>query len=242
MAKHLKDIQNEMIKASQAWVLGQGFDAIHIQRLRREAALLNHTHYLTDIPVYQQLAVEEGIGATTEFETIKRKLMFDAGVFKSYDQEWLDAGDFGRMTQWLSNIYHQRIGADMSGARSIDEWLERLETIGLNVALSTGTSGAFSFVPRDRESWAMAKIANTCYLALLLSRLNIGVSSSRFPLKLGIKLLSPSAFIKVVGKTGLPDFDAAFLGFRRGRMGNQSLIKELAPFFRRHYFLYDEPV
>jgi len=220
-------------------VLGQGFDAAQAQELRQEAVLINHNHYLKNIPVYVKLAKEEGIGETTDIETIKRKLMLCDGVFKSYDQEWLDAGDFGRMTQWLSGIYHQRIDTDISGVKSIDEWLARLETIGISVALSTGTSGAFSFVPRDREGWTMAKTANTCYLASLLTRLDIGISSGHFPLKQAIGLLPPSAFMKIVGKIGLPDFDAVFLGFRRGRMGNQALIEELASFFRRHYFLYD---
>ncbi len=220
-------------------MLGQGFDAAQAQELRQEAISLNHTYYLKNIPIYEKLAKEEGVGETTDIETIKRKLMLSDGVFKSYDQEWLDAGDFSKMNHWLSNIYHERIELDCRGLRSIDEWLARLEKIGINVTLSTGTSGNFSFVPKDRECWTLAKTANTCYLASLLARLNIGMSSGHFPLKQTIGLLPPSAFMKVVGKTGLPDFDAVFLGFRRGRMGNQALIGELAPFFRRHYFLYD---
>jgi len=237
--KGLRDIQDQLIKTSQAWVLGQGFNAAQAQKLRQEAILLNHAYYLKNIPIYQKVAREEGIGETTNIEDIKRKLMLSDGVFKSYNQEWLDTGDFGEMNQWLSGIYHKRIDLDCRGARSMDEWLERLENTGINVTLSTGTSGFFSFVPRDKEGWTLAKTANTCYLASLLAHLNIGMSSGHFPLKQAVRLLPPPAFMKVVGKMGLPDFDAAFLGFRRGRMGNQSLIEELAPLFRRRYFLYD---
>jgi len=237
--KGLRDIQDQLIKASQTWVLGQGFDAAQAQDLRQEAILLNHAYYLKTIPIYQKLAIAESIGDTTNVETIKQKLMLSDSIFKSYNQEWLDVGDFSKMNRWLSSIYHKRIDLDCRGVSSIDEWLARLETIGINVAFSSGTSGSFSFVPRDREGWTLAKTANTCYLASLLARLNIGMSSGHFPLKQAVRLLPPPAFMKVVGKAGLPDFDAAFLGFRRGRMGNQALIEDLAPFFRRHYFLYD---
>lgn len=235
----MKEIQNELIKASQAWVTGQGFDAAPVQELRQEALLLNHAYYLKNIPIYQKLAREEGISETADIEIIKRRLMLDDGVFKSYDQAWLDVGDFNEMNRWLSGIYHQRIELDCREVKSIDEWLERLETTGINVAVSTGTSGVFSFVPKDRESRALAKTANTCYLALLLARLNRGMSSGRFLLEQVIRLLPPPALMKAVGKKGLLDFDAAFLGFRHGRMGNQALIEELAPLFRRRYFLYD---
>ena len=51
--------------------------------------------------------------------------------------------------------------------------------------------------------------------------------------------MPPEAFAQMAAKRGLPGYDAAFLGFRRGRMGNQALIEELAPLFHRHYFLYD---
>jgi hypothetical protein len=53
------------------------------------------------------------------------------------------------------------------------------------------------------------------------------------------RLLSPGALAALVGKLGLADFDAVFLGFRRGSTGNQMLIRELEPLFRRQCFLYD---
>jgi hypothetical protein len=39
--------------------------------------------------------------------------------------------------------------------------------------------------------------------------------------------------------SGTLDYDAVFLDFNRGRTGNQTLEQELAPFFRKHYFLYE---
>jgi len=45
--------------------------------------------------------------------------------------------------------------------------------------------------------------------------------------------------VKSVMKMGLPAYDGIFLGFRQGNMGNQVLIRELAPLFRHYNFLYD---
>lgn len=235
----IPNIHNQLIKASQSWALRQEYDAIQARELRREAILINHAYYLKNISIYQKLAREEGIGEATNIETIKRKLMFPDDIFKSYTQEWLDSGDFSKMNRWLSNIYHKQVDLDVQGVKSIDAWLERLETADINVAFSSGTSGNFSFVPRDKENWILAKTANTCYLAPLLLNLNIGISRGGFPLKQVIKSLPPEAFMKVISKTGLHDFDACLLGFRQGRMGNQMLMQELAPIFRKCYFLYD---
>jgi len=238
--KRLKDIQNELIKASQAWALGQGFNPSHVRQLRHEAIKLNHAHYMENIPVYRELAREEECGEDAALAVIKNKLMLDAGIFKNYEQSWLDNGDFGRMTQWLSGIYHKRIDKDMSGINTIDDWIEQLGMAGIHVVYSSGTSGAFSFIPRDKQDWELAKTANIACLAPLLSRRVVGGALSRQLLKSAVHHISPDNFVKLAGqKKGLPDFDAAFLGFRQGRMGNQALIEELSPFFRRHYFLYD---
>ena len=160
-------------------------------------------------------------------------------IFKSYSQEWLINGDYGKMNQWLSGVFHRRVDADTTGIRTIDGWLERLEADGIDTAYSSGTSGKFSFVPRDKEDWNLAKTANICYLAPLLAKGNITAATGRFTLNQAVKLLSPEALAKTVRKVGLPGYDAFFLGFRRGRMGNQTLMQELATVFRKHYFLYD---
>jgi hypothetical protein len=53
------------------------------------------------------------------------------------------------------------------------------------------------------------------------------------------KFMPASGLLKATGKKMLPDYDAAFLGFKSGRMGNQALIEEFAPLFNDRYFLYD---
>ena len=235
----MKDILNSLIKLSRDWASGAKINLTQARELRNDVILHNHAHYLDNIPLYRKLAEEQGCGKDIDMQTIKRKLMFTADVFKSYEQVWLDDGDFARMTQWLSGIYDKRIDVDVSGAKTIDEWIERLDTNGAHVVYSSGTSGEFSFIPRDKQDWELSRTANiNCLSPLLAGRIAGNVLSQQW-LKSAVKLVSPAAFASMAGKRGLPDFDAFFLGFRQGRMGNQALIEELAPLFRHRYFLSD---
>ncbi len=232
------DIQNQLIRASRSWGLKKGFDRAHTEALRNEAIHLNHTSYFNDIPFYRKLAGEEGIGSTADSDTIKRKLMLSADIFKSYDRSLLDNGDFYGMTQWLSGIYHRRIDIDMSDIHTIDSWIERLKIDDVHIVYSSGTSGTFSFVPRDIQDWELSRTANiACLASLLMHRL--GNTLSGLFLNAPARLLSSQTLTRFAGKKKLTGFDAVFLGFRQGRMGNQVLIEELATLFRRHYFLYD---
>jgi hypothetical protein len=238
MADRLQELRNELIKASRDWASGTGVDMDRVAAWRDEAAGLNHEHYFRTVPAYRKLAQEAGCDETADMAAIERNLMFSADIFKSYEPAWLDDGDFAAMTRWLSGLFHRRIEADVSGVNTIDEWIECLGGDGVHVVYSSGTSGAFSFVPRDAADWGLSRMANIACLAPLLARRIGGVLTGRL-MQSAIRFLSPEAFAQLAADRGLPNFDAAFLGFRSGRMGNQALIEELAPLFRRHYFLYD---
>jgi hypothetical protein len=97
--ERLRVIQNELIKVSQAWASEDRKALARAGDLREEAIRLNHAHYFEDIPAYHKLAVEEDCGEAADIETIKKKLMFSAGIFKSYEQSWLDDGEFGKMNE-----------------------------------------------------------------------------------------------------------------------------------------------
>jgi hypothetical protein len=237
--KELRTIHNQLIKACRSWALKTGYDPERTRELRHEAILRLHNHYLENIPAYQTLAREEECGKAVDVPTIKNKLMSSADIFKSYSQEWIDSGDYGRMNQWLSNLYGKRLDIDVQGIKSVDDWIERLQTAGIQVSYSSGTSGTFSFVPRDPADWKQAKIANTNYLAPLLTYSKTGTFLTRLLVKPALRLLSPEAFAGAAGRAGIRGFDGVFLGFRSGRMGNQVLMQELAPNFRKHYFLYN---
>ena len=235
----LKTIHDQLIRITQAWALKQKFDPEHACDLRARAILINHAHYREHIPVYRRFAQEEGIEQLDEIEPIKRRLMLPDDLFKSYDQKWLDENNFTRMNVWLSEIHHRRVNVDVTGVKSIDAWIQGLAEAGIHPVYSSGTSGSFSFVPRDTMNWNLFTMASTCYIVPLLMDRKVGARWQRLLVGPACRLLPPAAFARVGHKIGARDYDAVFLDFSRGRTGNQALEQELAPLFRRHHFLYE---
>ncbi len=237
MAEKLGDVQNSLIKASQCWASGKSFEAQKAQELRRKAILLNHRHYYDSIPLYRKIAAEEGCHRDSDFRAVKEKMMLSADIFKSYQQSWLDDNDYDEMNRWLFSVFHKKVDIDMRGIKSIDEWITALERKDIHITYSSGTSGVFSFVPRDKEDWELSRKANIAYLAPLLAKHITGIGNHLIAAFAGLMPLS--GLLQKTGKKALPGYDAAFLGFKSGRMGNQSLIEEFAPLFNDYYFLYD---
>ncbi len=235
----IKDILAQLTKVSQDWASGKKYDAVRAGELRREAIRLNHRHYLKTIPLYRKLAEEEGCDGETDIDTLKKKLMLSADIFKSYRQSWLDNNDYESMTGWLTGLFHREIKVDTEGVTSIDGWIDRLGMAGVHVVYSSGTSGTFSFVPREKEDWQRASHFNTSCLAPLLAPKILGNSIKGKLAKSALRLKSADRLGSLAGSGGLTDFEAVFLGFRGGRMGNQALITELAPLFGRVSYLYD---
>ena len=48
---------------------------------------------------------------------------------------------------------HDLLKVDLSGLKTIDGWLDRLESYGMMVGHSTGTTGKLSFIPRSKVEW-----------------------------------------------------------------------------------------
>ncbi len=234
----LADIHKALLRLTQAWALRRPFDAERARDLRRQAILLNHEHYLQTIPAYQQLAREAGIGLTDDVGAIVEQLMVSDDLFKSYSQRWLDANDFTRMNRWLSFIHHRQVNVDVEDVCSIDGWIDRLGQHDVMPVYSSGTSGAFSFIPRDRAMWELVRMANTCYLLPLLTYNKLGSSWQRLLTRWAAAWLSPSNFSQAVSSLSVKPFDAVFLDFQGGRTGMQAIGEELTSAFRRTTFLY----
>lgn len=232
-----ENIYRQLIKETRVWARGRQKGPGRASGLRHEAILNNHAYYMDNVPCYRKLALEEGLSKEVDLSTIKSSLMLEAGIFKSYDQKWLDNGDYTRMTQWLSDIYHRRIHVDMAGVAAIDEWIDRLDKNGIYVVYSSGTSGNFSFVPRQKKNRALSRTVNIAGLSpQLASRIGSGFAGAL--LRMSAAFVPPEGVMKFATRKGLGGYDGCFLTFRGGRMGNQSLIEELAPMFSQHYFLY----
>ncbi|MBN1370066.1 MAG: hypothetical protein JW954_07530 [Dehalococcoidaceae bacterium] len=235
------EIFQKLITASRDWALGKREALEETREIRREIIEANHARYFENIPLYRKIAQEQGFGQSASIDAIKRHLMLDAGIFKSYEQGWLNSGDYVSMTGWLAGIFCHRINIDVSDADSIDGWIEKLGQGGIHVVYSSGTSGTFSFVPRKRQNWELARTANiTGITPQILDRLKYGFTGRLFQSALQSK--SPQALAELLGKRRLPGYDGVFLGFKKGRMGNQALMEELAPLFGQSAFLYEIPV
>jgi hypothetical protein len=234
------DIITQLIKLTQAWAWRGKFYPEHARELRKKMILQNHTHYLERIPVYAKFAQEEGIGPINDLKTIKEHLMSTDDLFKSYNQNWLDEGDYTSMNTWLSQIFHQPVEVDAKEIQSIDEWIKCLEKDGIRLVYSSGTSGNFSFIPRDQMNWRLFKTTSTNYIVPLMMYEKVGTLWQQILVRLGTKILSPTNFEKMTRKvSATSEYDAFFLDFVNGSTGNQVLERELAPLFRKHVFLYE---
>jgi hypothetical protein len=80
-------------------------------------------------------------------------VLYEDGVYKGYDQSWLENNAFDKLTRWLDSLTsHDLSGVDMTGCDSLTEWCRRLdEQADIFICHSTGTSGVLSFVPRSRS-------------------------------------------------------------------------------------------
>jgi hypothetical protein len=230
----------QLIKITRAWAVRGRFNLDHARELRKKIILQNHAHYLEHIPVYAKFAQEEGIGQIKDIETIKEHLMSTDDLFKSYNQRWLDDGDFTSMNAWLAQIYHKPVEVDVRGIKSIDEWIEFMEKNGIRLLYSSGTSGNFSFVPRDQMNWRLFKTTSTNYIVPLIMYEKVGTLWQQMLVRLATKVLTPGSFEKMTRKvSATSEYDAIFLDFMNGSTGNQVLERELAPLFRKHAFLYE---
>lgn len=69
-------------------------------------------------------------------------LLFPHTAYKSYPESWLAEGRWDRLAKWLDTVSTHRVPIDkVKDARSIDDWVERLETEGVHVSCSSGTTG-----------------------------------------------------------------------------------------------------
>ncbi|MET0661332.1 MAG: hypothetical protein ABW110_24605, partial [Steroidobacteraceae bacterium] len=71
-------------------------------------------------------------------------------VYKSYGATDMDRLRFDRMTTWLDKLTAYDLkGIDVSGCKTIEEWIQRIEAVTpLRPVSSSGTLGKISVLPR----------------------------------------------------------------------------------------------
>lgn len=227
-----------LVRTTQRWAVGKGFDADAARTLRHRLLLLNHDHYRTTIPAYEKLCAEEEIGALTSITPITERLMSTDDLFKSYNAKWLDENRYDKMTEWVGHIHHRRISVDTVDVTSVDTWIDRLATAELVVAYSSGTSGKFSFIPRDEGHLERQRQVTAAYLVPWLYS-KVGSGWQKPILSWAAQHVKLSDWGRVTAIVRPRDYDALFLDFRHGRTGMQTLGHQVAGLFRSTYYLYE---
>ena len=151
VARRLRDA---LLGATAGWARRESFDDAVVARIRHGLILDQHLHYVERVPAYRRLARELALDGPATLEAIAGNLVFSVELYKSYDRSWLTDGDFTAMTGWLRDVSTCSPAPPGPEVRTLDAWRAWLAGQGVQISLSSGTSGRPSIVPRDRETWA----------------------------------------------------------------------------------------
>jgi hypothetical protein len=102
----------------------------------------------------ERLADRQGV---TRIETFSQALplFFDHRVMKNYPLHIIENRDFPKLTAWLNRMTtHPLDQMDLTGLKTLDDWMTRLDDFGMIIGHSTGTTGKLSFIPRSKTEWA----------------------------------------------------------------------------------------
>ena len=143
-----------LLGATALWSRRRPADEGVVAATRRALVIERHRRYVADIPVYRDLAEEQGLAGGADLRAIVDGMLLSTDVFKSYDVEAIETADFGAMTRWVAEVSTcrpRRPGPDVTDAEG---WRADLLAQGVRLSSSSATSGQPLFVPRDRPTWA----------------------------------------------------------------------------------------
>ncbi|RZJ95984.1 MAG: hypothetical protein EOO76_20415 [Novosphingobium sp.] len=123
------------------------------EKLQLEAMQIQFRRLRDRIPALKKLADRQGVDAIDRIEDVL-PVCFDHRVLKNYPIQIIENRDFAKLTGWLDKLTaHDLTRVDLTGLKTIEEWLRRLEAFGMLVTYSSGTTGKLSFVPRSRDEF-----------------------------------------------------------------------------------------
>jgi hypothetical protein len=103
------------------------------------------------VSALEKLAKRQGV-TSVDSVADALPLFFDHRVYKSYPLAIIEKRDLGKLNAWLGRLTtHDLSKMDLEGLTTIEGWLDRLDTFGMLVGHSTGTTGKLSFLPRSRS-------------------------------------------------------------------------------------------
>jgi hypothetical protein len=123
------------------------------EKLQLEAMQIQFRRLRNRIPALKKLADRQGVETIDKIEDVL-PVCFDHRVLKNYPIQIIENRDFAKLTTWLDKLTaHDLSKIDLTGLKTIEEWLGRLEAYGMLVTYSSGTTGKLSFVPRSRDEF-----------------------------------------------------------------------------------------
>lgn len=132
-----------------------------VEPLQLAALQLRFAQMKDSVAALERLAKKQEVTRIDNFGDAL-PLFFDHRVYKSYPLSLIETRDFPKLTAWLNRLtMHDLRTMDLSGLRSLDGWLDRLESYGMMVGHSTGTTGKLSFIPRSLVEWPAWKSGYT---------------------------------------------------------------------------------
>ena len=146
------DNPSEYFEYSQTKMLGvprETLSQLQLGGLRRR-----FEQFRGKLPMMDKLADVQGIHAIDAIDDVL-PLLFDHATYKSYPVSLLQKRRYAQLTSWLNKLTtHDLSHIDVSGCRSIDDWLLTLfRETPLTVVHTSGTTGTMSFIPWAKEDW-----------------------------------------------------------------------------------------
>ena len=130
----------------------QDIERLHLAGLRRRFARLRGC-----LPMMDKLADLQNVDRIDTLDDVL-PLLFDHAAYKSYPPFLLEKHRYAELTSWLSKLTTIDLsGVDVSGCRSLDDWLTTLQhETPITVHHTSGTTGSMSFLPSSKAEWRKA--------------------------------------------------------------------------------------
>src|SRR4051794_22236407 len=121
-ASLVRRLLDALLGATALWSRGEAYDEALVSSVRAALVLERHRRYVEGIPVYRRLAAEQGTASGADVAAIIDAMMVSTDIFKSYEPETLESGDFDAMTDWLAEVSTCRPPAPPGGVRDVGGW------------------------------------------------------------------------------------------------------------------------
>ncbi len=148
----------QLMDLDTADVFDQAPDELRAAQLQAAQQLFEQRR--EQIAVLRQRANDEGIQQVRTLTDLV-PLLFSHTTYKSYPESFIAAGRWELLTRWYATLSAVPVEVDLSGVKTVDEWVDRLWAGGHYLYATSGTTGKCSFLNHtagDREfverAWA----------------------------------------------------------------------------------------